>query len=232
MPVRRCQRLRKRIGRVSLYLHHGAWWLYYRDGTQAIRRRVSTDRGEAERIAAEVNAQVAAAAPTMFAFAPTNVVELRQRFLNYHEDVLKSSVATINRYRTATQHLIDYAAGLGPKIKVHEIPIAEFVAFLRKRQVSPNGHRNTAKRLLRGNPGWPRVGIFAQRAKDRPNRLGVSRCSLLKVDGRDLHVRGLDAVAGTPVLDVKPWMDEFGPDGPTHQPQWSRELMCGYWRAT
>jgi tRNA-Thr(GGU) m(6)t(6)A37 methyltransferase TsaA len=98
-------------------------------------------------------------------------------------------------------------------------------------RVDPDGVE-TGARHPRGNPDWPRVGIFAQRAKDRPNRLGVSRCSLLKVDGRDLHVRGLDAVAGTPVLDIKPWMDEFGPDGPTHQPQWSRELMRGYWRAT
>jgi tRNA-Thr(GGU) m(6)t(6)A37 methyltransferase TsaA len=87
----------------------------------------------------------------------------------------------------------------------------------------------TGARHPRGNPRWPSVGIFAQRAKDRPNRLGVSRCRLLKVDGRDLHVQGLDAVAGTPVLDVKPWMDEFGPEGATHQPAWSRELMDGYW---
>jgi tRNA-Thr(GGU) m(6)t(6)A37 methyltransferase TsaA len=87
----------------------------------------------------------------------------------------------------------------------------------------------TGARRPRGNPDWPSVGIFAQRAKNRPNRLGVSRCRLLKVDGRDLHVQGLDAVAGTPVLDVKPWMDEFGPEGTTHQPAWSRELMRGYW---
>ena len=66
----------------------------------------------------------------------------------------------------------------------------------------------------RGNPDWPRVGIFAQRGKDRPNRLGVSRCELLRRrrDGR-LRVRGLDAVDGTPVLDLKPWMAEFGPRG-------------------
>ena len=81
----------------------------------------------------------------------------------------------------------------------------------------------------RGNAAWPRVGIFAQRAKDRPNRLGVSRCALLGVDGLDLHVAGLDAVDGTPVLDVKPYMSEFGPRGPVHQPAWSRELMAGYW---
>jgi tRNA-Thr(GGU) m(6)t(6)A37 methyltransferase TsaA len=87
----------------------------------------------------------------------------------------------------------------------------------------------TGARHPRGNPDWPRVGIFAQRAKDRPNRLGVSRCVLERVDGLDLHVSGLDAVDGTPVLDVKPYMSEFAPRGPVHQPAWSRELMAGYW---
>ena len=80
----------------------------------------------------------------------------------------------------------------------------------------------------RGNPDWPRVGMFAQRAKMRPNRLGVSACALLAVDGLDLHVRGLDAVAGSPVLDVKPYMREFEPAG-THQPAWATELMQGYY---
>jgi tRNA-Thr(GGU) m(6)t(6)A37 methyltransferase TsaA len=87
----------------------------------------------------------------------------------------------------------------------------------------------TGSRHPRGNADWPRVGIFAQRAKDRPNRLGVSRCVLERVDGLDLHVAGLDAVDGTPVLDIKPYMSEFGPRGPVHQPAWSRELMAGYW---
>ena len=87
----------------------------------------------------------------------------------------------------------------------------------------------TGARHPRGRQDWPRVGIFAQRAKARPNRLGVSRCRLLRVDGRDLHVQGLDAVDGTPVLDLKPWMDEFGPRGDVAQPAWSRELMRGYW---
>jgi tRNA-Thr(GGU) m(6)t(6)A37 methyltransferase TsaA len=91
------------------------------------------------------------------------------------------------------------------------------------------GAVETGARHPRGNAAWPRVGIFAQRAKDRPNRLGVSRCTLERVDGLDLHVAGLDAVAGTPVLDIKPYMSEFGPRGPVHQPAWSRELMAGYW---
>ncbi|MFG2997472.1 SAM-dependent methyltransferase [Streptomyces sp. NPDC048340] len=81
----------------------------------------------------------------------------------------------------------------------------------------------------RGNQDWPLVGIFAQRGKNRPNRLGVSRCRILKVDGLEVHVEGLDAVDGTPVLDLKPYMTEFGPRGELHQPQWSTELMRDYY---
>ena len=81
----------------------------------------------------------------------------------------------------------------------------------------------------RGRTDWPRVGILAQRAKDRPNLLGVSRCELLAVDGLELAVRGLDAVDGTPVLDVKPYMAGFEPRGEVREPGWARELMSGYW---
>ena len=88
---------------------------------------------------------------------------------------------------------------------------------------------HTGARRPRGNADWPEVGIFAQRGKDRPNRIGVSRCELLAVDGLDLRVRGLDAVDGTPVLDVKPWMQEFAPLGEVRQPDWTRELMARYW---
>jgi tRNA-Thr(GGU) m(6)t(6)A37 methyltransferase TsaA len=86
----------------------------------------------------------------------------------------------------------------------------------------------TGSRVPRGNPAWPEVGIFAQRAKDRPNRLGLCTCELLGVDGTTLRVRGLDAIDGTPVLDIKPYFAEFGPRGPVRQPAWSHELMAGY----
>jgi tRNA-Thr(GGU) m(6)t(6)A37 methyltransferase TsaA len=86
----------------------------------------------------------------------------------------------------------------------------------------------TGARHPRGNADWPAVGMFAQRAKMRPNRLGVSACRLVSVDGLDLHVQGLDAIAGSPVLDVKPFMREFEPTG-THQPTWATELMQGYY---
>ena len=81
----------------------------------------------------------------------------------------------------------------------------------------------------RGRSDWPKVGIFAQRGRNRPNRLGVSVCRLLSVDGTILMVRGLDAIAGTPVLDIKPVMREFLPRGDLRQPQWATELMKDYW---
>ena len=88
----------------------------------------------------------------------------------------------------------------------------------------------TGARRPRGNPDWPEVGMFAQRARMRPNRLGVSACRLITVEGLDLHVRGLDAIDGSPVLDVKPYMREFEPSGDDiRQPRWSTELMRGYY---
>jgi tRNA (adenine37-N6)-methyltransferase len=87
---------------------------------------------------------------------------------------------------------------------------------------------HTGSRRPRGNPDWPDVGIFAQRAKDRPNRLGLCTCELVAVRGDTLEVRGLDAIDGTPVLDIKPYMAEFGPKRPVRQPAWSHELMAGY----
>ncbi len=88
----------------------------------------------------------------------------------------------------------------------------------------------TGSRRPRGNPDWPEVGMFAQRAKMRPNRLGVSTCVLVRVSGLDLHVRGLDAVDGTPVFDVKPYVREFEPDdADVRQPAWVSELMQGYY---
>ncbi|QNP61752.1 SAM-dependent methyltransferase [Streptomyces genisteinicus] len=81
----------------------------------------------------------------------------------------------------------------------------------------------------RGQPDGAPVGVFAHRGPYRPNRLGVSRCRLLGVDGLDLHVVGLDALAGSPVLDIKPYMAEFAPSEPVVQPAWSTRLMSRYY---
>lgn len=93
----------------------------------------------------------------------------------------------------------------------------------------PDGKIETGARRPRGNPDWPLVGIFAQRGKNRPNRIGVTVCRIVSVSGREINVEGLDAIAGTPVLDIKPVMREFLPRGEILQPDWSRELMRDYW---
>ncbi len=87
---------------------------------------------------------------------------------------------------------------------------------------------NLGARRPRDNPEWPEVGIFGHRNMRRINWMGVSRCRLLKVDGLDLHVEELDAVDGTPVLDIKPWFAEMGPRGEQHQAAWTTSMLQDY----
>lgn len=88
----------------------------------------------------------------------------------------------------------------------------------------------TSARHPRNNTSWPKVGIFAQRGKNRPNQIGTTICKILKVDGLKLWVQGLDAIDESPVLDIKPWVREFGPRGDLKQPEWIIELMREYWK--
>ena len=81
----------------------------------------------------------------------------------------------------------------------------------------------------RNNQDWPKVGIFAQRGKNRPNRLGATIVKIIKREGNQLFVQGLDAIDGTPVLDIKPVMREFLPREEVCQPEWATELMKNYW---
>ena len=82
----------------------------------------------------------------------------------------------------------------------------------------------------RNNRDWPAVGIFAQRAKFRPNRIGSTICRVLRTKELRLYVSELDAVDGTPVLDIKPVLSEFLPRETVRQPSWSQEIMSRYWK--
>lgn len=93
----------------------------------------------------------------------------------------------------------------------------------------PDDEIQTGSRHPRGRTDWPLIGIFAQRGKGRPNRIGVTICRLLSAEGLRLRVKGLDAIDGTPILDIKPVMKGFLPRGDVREPQWARELMKGYW---
>jgi len=82
----------------------------------------------------------------------------------------------------------------------------------------------------RENPGFPEVGIFAQRKKLRPNLLGSTIVKLLSFEKDTLEVSGLDAVDGTPVIDIKPVLEEFLPAEKVIQPEWTHILMKEYWK--
>jgi len=140
---------RLRIGKVSVYLHHGTWWVYHREAGKPVRKKIGADRAEAERCAAQINAQLAQGAPTMLSFTPIGVAELRRQFLDHHEHARGSTLATVNRYRAATQHLENFVAQFPKPPLAHEVKPDQFAAYLRTLETSPNGHANTVKRRLR-----------------------------------------------------------------------------------
>jgi len=82
-------------------------------------------------------------------------------------------------------------------------------------------------RRVQGRSDMPITGIFAQRAKHRPNPIGVTAAELLSVVGNVVTVRGLDAIDGTPVLDLKPYFPQFDRRD-AEIPSWVDELMENY----
>jgi len=66
--------------------------------------------------------------------------------------------------------------------------------------------------------------------KDRPNSIGLCTVELLEHCGRTIKVKNLDAINGTPVLDIKPVFQEFQPEGEIKQPEWVANLMKDYWK--
>jgi tRNA-Thr(GGU) m(6)t(6)A37 methyltransferase TsaA len=99
------------------------------------------------------------------------------------------------------------------------------VTFLHGASFDPARH---LVRRPRGRVDMPELGIFAQRAKDRPNPLGITVVPLLEVTGEGLRVRGLDAIDGTPVLDLKPYFPQFDSAPGARVPAWVETLMRGY----
>lgn len=141
---------RTRIGKVSIYQHHGCWWIYYREHGKTVRKRFGSDREGAEKAAAQVNQQVTSKEKTILSFEPVGVADLREKFLEYHETILQSSLSTVSRYRTATSYLIRFVEQTCPSAKAHEIDPERFVAFLRTQRVASNGHKAASQRRMSG----------------------------------------------------------------------------------
>lgn len=87
------------------------------------------------------------------------------------------------------------------------------------------------KHLVRrpqGREDMPNIGIFAQRAKDRPNSIGVTTVKILSVRQNIVRVQGLDAINGTPVLDIKPYYPQYDMKEDAAVPEWVNILMEHY----
>ena len=88
-----------------------------------------------------------------------------------------------------------------------------------------------ARQLLRrprGMEDMHEVGVFAQRTKFRPNPIGVTAVRLLGIEGSVVRVRGLDALDGTPVLDIKPYLPPVDRVDGVKLPPWVDHVMEGY----
>ncbi len=139
------------VGKVQVYQRGNVWYLCYHEEGQRRRPRVGPDRALARQQAAEINSQLESGAPAGLSFEPISLVELQSRWLANHEQVRRSSVHTIRRYRAATNHFITFASGARvPQVtaRFRAAHAEEFVVYLRKIQVSPNGHEKTRKRQL------------------------------------------------------------------------------------
>jgi len=124
---------------------------------------------------------------------------------------------------------IELTADFGPEALVGLDEVSHLDVITLFHLVDPDAEFPQQRRP-RGDPSLPEVGIFAQRNKDRPNRLGLTTCRLLEVHGTVCKVEGLDAVDGTPILDLKPHFAAFDPRGPRREPTWAAPLLEHYWR--
>jgi len=84
------------------------------------------------------------------------------------------------------------------------------------------------QRRPRGLESMPKVGIFSQRSKDRPNPIGVTAVKILNVGESHIEVQGLDAINNTPVLDIKPYYPHYDRIDLPKIPEWVNRLMERY----
>jgi tRNA-Thr(GGU) m(6)t(6)A37 methyltransferase TsaA len=93
---------------------------------------------------------------------------------------------------------------------------------------APEAEPVRMRRRPQGRDDMPEVGIFAQRARHRPNPIGVTTVRLLRRERNRLIVQGLDAINGTPVVDVKPHVPQFDAVDSPRTPDWINRLMERY----
>lgn len=148
----KCARRQQRIGQVTIYFRGRTWHVYYFENGQRVRRKIGPSLSEAKQVAAQINGQIASGAPAMLSFEPITIPALRQQWLDYHEHVLRSAVGTIRRYRSATDHLLNFiqqSKAIPTADRMTATTAEGFARYLRSIVVPPNGHPNSARVPLR-----------------------------------------------------------------------------------
>jgi tRNA-Thr(GGU) m(6)t(6)A37 methyltransferase TsaA len=151
----------------------------------------------------------------MLTLSPIGKVKSTRRFIE--DDHWGSVISIIELDSSFTEDAL---------LQIEEFSHAEIIYYFHLVQ---DAKIETGARHPRNNKDLPKVGIFAQRGKNRPNKLGASIVKIIKREGNQLFVLGLDAIDETPVLDIKPVMKEFLPREDVSQPEWATELMKNYW---
>jgi tRNA-Thr(GGU) m(6)t(6)A37 methyltransferase TsaA len=85
----------------------------------------------------------------------------------------------------------------------------------------PEGERTSGRIHPRGDPSLPEQGVLATRSQLRPNAIGLAVVPLLRRRQNILRVRGLDAIDGTPVLDIKPYIPHYDSVPDAKVPDWT-----------
>ena len=101
---------------------------------------------------------------------------------------------------------------------------AIILCYLDKAKFIPEKH---LLRRPRNRADMPLLGIFSQRTKDHPNQIGITSVEILSVSESSITVKGLDAINGTPVLDIKPYFPVFD-KREAQTPDWVDILMEQY----
>lgn len=113
----------------------------------------------------------------------------------------------------------------GALLGLEEFSHAIIITYLHQARYEKLKHLQRRPRNL---ATMPKVGIFAQRAKDRPNPIGITAVEIIDVGNDYLEVKGLDAIDKTPVIDIKPYFPQYDKVDAAVVPEWVNRLMENY----
>jgi tRNA (adenine37-N6)-methyltransferase len=113
----------------------------------------------------------------------------------------------------------------GALLGLKDFSHAIIVTYLHEAHYEKEKH---LQRRPRGLETMPKVGIFSQRVKDRPNPIGITAVKIIGVGDDYLEVQGLDAINDTPVLDIKPYYPQYDEIVDSIVPEWVNRLMEKY----